>query len=107
MPTRRLTGGGGDDRRSPKSRLLADDLRRQLLQIRARLEPEVVVESAPRLFVGLESLRMPTRAVEGEHELRDEALPIRVLSDERLNLADGLLVATERELRVDAQLEHT
>ena len=48
---------------------------------------------------------MPAGAVEGDHELRDEALAIRVLSHERLKLADGPLVATERELRVDAQLE--
>ena len=105
MSTGRLTGSSGHDRRSTKRRLLADDLRRQLLQICAWLEPEVVVESAPCLFVDLESFRVPTRAIEREHELSDELLPVRILGDERLKLSDGLLVPAERELRVDAQLE--
>ena len=105
MSSSQLTGSSGHNRRSPKRRLLADDLRRQLLQICAWLEPEVVVESAPCLFVGLESFRVPTRAIEREHELSDELLPVRILGDERLKLSDGLLVPAERELRVDAQLE--
>ena len=74
------------------------------LEVGARLEPEIVVEPTPRLLVDLERLRVPSAAIEREHELRDEALAVRVLRDELLELADRLLVAAERELGVEAQL---
>ena len=84
--------------------ILAHDLTGELLEIRARLEPEIVVEPAPRLLVDVERLRVSSAAIEREHELRDEALAVRVLGDELLQLADRLLVAAERELGVEAEL---
>ena len=45
---------------------------------------------------------MPTGPIEGEHQLPAQALPKRVLGDERLQHADELLVAAELEVGVDA-----
>ena len=44
---------------------------------------------------------MPACAIEREHQLAAQALPKRVLRDERLQLADELLVAAKREIGVD------
>ncbi len=68
------------------------------------METEVVVQPSPHPLVRLKCLRVPARAVEREHELREEALAVRVLCDERLQLANSGLVASERELGVEAEL---
>jgi len=47
---------------------------------------------------------VPARAIERKHELCDEALTVRVLRGERLQLPDRLLVLTEGELGVEAHL---
>ena len=47
---------------------------------------------------------MSPRAVEREHELRDEALTVGVLYDKRLKLAHDLLVPPECEIRIEAEL---
>ena len=47
---------------------------------------------------------MPARAIQRKHELGDEALAVRVLRGERLQLADDTLVVTECELRIETQL---
>ena len=47
---------------------------------------------------------MPTGPVEREHELSDEALPVRALPDEHLELAHDLRVSAELELRAEPLL---
>lgn len=76
-----------------------------MLELRARLEPEILVKASARLLVRVEGLGLPTRAEEREHELRDEALAIRVLANEHSELADELFVPTARQLRLEAELE--
>ena len=85
--------------------ILSNDLARQLPELAARLEPEIVVEAAPRVLVDLERLRVPSAAIEREHELRDEPFAVGVLADEHLQFADDRLVMSEIQLRVEAQLE--
>ena len=51
--------------------------------------------------VCVERLRLPVRAVEGEHLLRAEPFPQRMLPHEHAHLAENLLVSAERELAVD------
>jgi hypothetical protein len=49
----------------------------------------------------VEGVGLPSRTVEGEHQLPAQPLVQRVLGDELLELADDAVVATERELAVD------
>ena len=69
-------------------------------QERARLEAQLLDEELAALAVGLERLRLPAGAVEGEHELGAQPLAQRMRADERLELADDLRVRADRELRL-------
>ena len=53
----------------------------------------------------MQRLGLAVGAVEGEHELAPEPLPQRMPSDERLQLADQLSVAAEREVGLDPLFE--
>ena len=75
------------------------------LQLRARVDPELVHERRARSGVGVERLRLPARAVEREHQLAAQALPQRLLADERLELADELRAAAALELGVEPRFE--
>ena len=75
------------------------------MQRPAGLDPELLDQRPARVAVDVERLGLATRAVEREHELAAQALAQRVLGDQRLELADELGVAAERELGVDALLE--
>ena len=90
--------------RELERRVLGEDLPLELPQRRARLEPELV-ERRPRVAVGLERLGLPARAVEREHQLPAQPLAVRMLGDQRLELADELGVAAEREVGLDPLLE--
>ena len=100
-----VLGAAAARRRRRRARLLPQDRAVQLLERRARLDPELVDERAPRVLVHLERLGLPARPVEREHQLAAEPLAQRMLRDERLELADELGVAPELELGVDPLLE--
>ena len=59
--------------RASEADLLAEDRAVELLQRRARVDPELLDERAASLLVGLERLGLPPRAVEREHQLRRAA----------------------------------
>jgi hypothetical protein len=86
-------------------RVLPEDRPLELLQRRARLEPEFVDEDLARVAVDVERLRLPARAVERRHERQPRALAERVLGHEGLELGHRLAVAPEREVGVEAELE--
>ena len=86
-------------------RLLTDDLPREALKLLARPEAEIVFQVAPRPLVDLECLDVATRAIERDHELRDEALAIRRLLDQPAQLSHELPMAAKSKLSVDADLE--
>ena len=86
-------------------RILPQDPSLQLLQLRRRVEPELVGEREPRRAVDLERLGLPAAAIERKHQLAAQPLAERVGGDERLQLADERGVAAERELGVDPLLE--
>ena len=71
-------------------RVLAQDPRLQLLQAPAGLDAELVDERAARILVGLERLRLASRAVEGLHQQLAWPLAQRLLGDERLELGDDV-----------------
>ena len=86
-------------------RIMAKDRLLELLQGRARLDAELLDEQPPRLAIDLERLDLATRAVERPHERRSQPFAERMLADERLDLADQLCEATEREVGFDPPLE--
>jgi hypothetical protein len=75
------------------------------LQRRARLDPEVLDESDPRLAIGVERLLLSPAAVEREHLLLAETLAIRMRGDQQLELREQPVVPAERELRLVPQLD--
>ena len=68
------------------------------------MESELEERSARR-FVDVERLGLATRAVERDHECRDERLPERMLSDERPELGGKVLVPAQRERGLRVKLE--
>ena len=81
---------------------MAQDRRLQRPQLRRGLDREAVDEREARVAVLRQRLGLPALAVQGEHPLRAQALPQRVLADERLQLAGQPGVAAAREVGVDA-----
>ena len=77
----------------------------QLAQLGARLEPELVPQTGAGIRVEIESLRLPPAAVEGEHRLCLETLPFRMGGGEAAQLRQQVVVAAERQLRLDPLLE--
>ena len=80
---------------------MSQDCLLEPLQGLAGLDPELVDQVVPRLLVGVEGVRLPVGAVEGEHLLGAQALPEWVFADEHVQLAEHLLMAAEREVAVD------
>ncbi len=88
-----------------EGRLLAEDGALEALEGGARLDPELLDEQLPRLLVDGERFGLAPVAVEGEHELAAEALAVRVLRDEGLELGDEVAAVPEGEVGVDPLLE--
>jgi hypothetical protein len=85
-------------------RVVVEDLPLEALQLLARLDPDLV-ERRAQAAVHVERLALPPRAVEREHELRPQALAMRMRGDQRLQLAGHLGVTSELEVGVDSDLE--
>ena len=85
-------------------RVLPQNRPLQLLECRARIDPELVDECAARFLADVQSFCLPTRPVERGHQIHPQVLAERVLGDECLELCDHLVVAPEREVGVDAEL---
>src|SRR5438067_2015940 len=86
-------------------RLRPEDRGMHAAQKRARLEPQLLDEQLASLAVGLERLRLPAGAVEGEHQLGPQPLAQRMGADEPLELGDELRVRADRELRLRPLLD--
>ena len=84
--------------------VLREHLPLQLSQPRARLDSQLV-EHRPGVAVGGQGLRLPARAVKRHHQLGSQALPVRLLRDQRLELADQVRVAAECEVGLDPLLQ--
>ena len=84
---------------------MAEDLRLEPAQLGTRLDTELVDEAGAGSLIHVQSLRLPARTVQRDHELSQEALAQRMLGDEPLELSDDVAVAPELEIGVDALLE--
>ena len=67
--------------------------------------PELLDERLPRVAVGGQRIGLAAGAVEREHELATRRSRSGCSADQRLELADELRVATEREVGLDPLLE--
>ena len=94
----------GSSRFESEPRVLPKDRPLQLLERRARIDPELVDERPARVLVGVQRLRLPTRPVERRHQIPAQAFAERMLGDEGLELRDQLVVAPQCEVGIDAEL---
>ena len=84
-----------------QARVLPEDRRFELAQLRARLEAELLHEDTARVAIRLERVCLPPRAVEREHQLPPRALTRGMLANESLELRNELGVAAQREPCLD------
>src|SRR5207244_104819 len=85
-------------------RVVAEDRALELLELRARLDPELVHEQPATLAVARERVGLAPAAVEREHQLPPQPLAQRLVLDEPFELGDEAIVATELELGGDPLL---
>jgi len=85
--------------------VLDEDRLLESLQRLTRLDPQLVHEHAPRPLVCVQGLRLPAGPVEREHQLSAKALAQGIVSDQRFELGDEVVVATERKVGLDPLLE--
>ena len=104
-PLRDLPDTSGCRRFDVQRRVLLKDRPLQLLERRARIDPELVDEGLARVLVGVQRLCLPAGPVQRRHQIPPEPLAERVLGDQCLELSDQLVVAPEREVGVDPELD--
>ena len=85
--------------------VLAENRGLELAQLRAGIDAKLLDEGLACSAVGSERVRLATRAVEREHELRAGALAQRLGLDERLELGDELGVTAQCQVGIDALLD--
>ena len=90
-------GSGRRERLSSWSRIACS----KVAQLGAWLETELVDERLASASVRLQSVRLPSGAVEREHEEPAQALPERALGDQQFELGDDLAVPPDPEIGLD------
>jgi hypothetical protein len=85
--------------------VLGEDRPLELAKPLPGLDPELLDERPACVLIRLERVRLPVAAVEREHELAAQALSVRVLADQDLELLHDLRVPRERQLRLDQVLQ--
>ncbi len=85
--------------RGRELRILGEDLPLELAQAGSWLDPELRRQHSSGTPVRLERVCLAPAVVEGQHEVRPEALAVRVLSEQPLELRDDVRMTTEREIR--------
>ena len=85
MPARRAPGAGRG-RRGVERGVLGEDRGLEALELGAGLQAEFLDERAAGAAVGFERVGLAAGAVEREHQLGVEALAVRVLGGQRLQL---------------------
>ena len=76
----------------------------EVMELGARLDPELLDEHLARVAVGLQRVGLAAAAIQREHQLRVQPLAPRVLAGELLKLADQFGVAPGGEVGLDAHL---
>jgi hypothetical protein len=76
----------------------------ELLQTFAWVEAQFLSQREPRVFVDAQGVRLSSGPIQREDELTAKPLAESMLRDERLQLGDDVIVATESEIDVDSRL---
>ena len=97
-------GSGLPHGRCGQRLVLVEDRPVELLQGRARVDPELFDEPFAGVGVDGERLRLPAGAVERQHQLAVESLTERVRSRQHFQLGDERIVASAGEVGIDAVL---
>ena len=90
--------------REHQRRVVGEDPPLELHQRRRRVEAELLDEHLAVVAEHAQRVGLATGAVQGDHQLRPERLPQRVLGGERLDLRDHLGGSAARQLGVDEAL---
>ena len=85
-------------------RVLGQDRLLQATELDARLHPDLLDQHGARLAVGVQRLGLAAGAIERQHALRVQPLVQRMRADQRLELADHLVVAAFCQVGVDRLL---
>ena len=91
--------------RGRKRRILSQDRPLELLQLGGGIDSKLLHERAASVLEGLECLGLAPDAVERKHQVPTQAFPIRMRSDERLELWYQRLVGAAREVGLDPALD--
>ena len=86
-------------------RFVTKDRALELMEERARLDPELGDEETPGLLIKRESVGLSPRSVQDEHQVGTQSLAVGMLRRQCLQLPDQLGVATERQIGFDPILE--
>jgi hypothetical protein len=79
----------------------------ELSELRPRLHPQLVDQSAAALVVHIQRSGLTSAAIQRQHELRTHALAERFLPHQHLELRDDLVVAADRKIRIDPLLKRS
>jgi hypothetical protein len=101
-PGCRRPGGGGP---GEKSRVLAQDRRLELTQVRGRFQAQLFGQCAAEVVVDLKRVGLPSAAVQREHELPAQALAQRMLADQGAQLGREFAGRAESQARLGAFLQ--
>ena len=83
---------------------MRQDGRLELSEALARLEPQLLDQHGPGVVVRLKRVCLAVAAVEGQHQLRVQALAEGVLRHQRLKLGDDRPMAALAEGLIDREL---
>ncbi len=92
-------------RRADQRRIVVEDAPLELLQLRRRIDPDLLDECSVQPTVSTERLRLAALAIQRRHLQRPQRLSIGMLLDQRLQLADDAAMAPELEVGADALLD--
>ena len=85
----------------PERRVVTQHVSDQLVQRRAGLNPEFLIEAFPRHLEYVERVDKPAGAIERCHEMRMDLFAERILLDEFLQFWDQRVVFPEIESHLD------
>jgi hypothetical protein len=82
------------------------DLSLEVLQSGTGFDPELVDEERACVLEDLQSVRLPSRAVQREHELGAQPLAERMVGDQALEPGNNLRVSAELQVCLDLLFDH-
>jgi hypothetical protein len=85
--------------------VLGEDCRVQPAELRPRVDAQLLDQDRPGPLVGQQRIRLPARAVHGQHELGPHPLAQWVVPDQPIQLGHQLPVASQLQVDLDTVLQ--